>query len=50
VTTERQPTNPTPEPRKEEVDRERKKNAERTDVEERGPDTGAGKLIPGDNR
>ena len=50
MTTERTPANPRPEPRKEPIDREREKDADRTGVEERGPDTGGGKLIPGDNR
>ena len=48
VTTERTPTNPPSEPRKELVDRERQKDADRDDVRDRGPDTGGGKLRPSD--
>ncbi len=50
VTTEQTPANPPTEPRKESVDRKRQKNADPDKAEERGADTGSGKLIPGHDR
>ena len=48
MTDEPTPRNPPNEPRKEEVDREVQKDSDRTEVRERGPDTGGGKLRPSD--
>jgi len=48
VATERTASKQQARPPKKEADRDRKKDSDRTDVRERGPDTGGGKLRPSD--